>query len=172
MDIYETYIENVIQLADEAMNDGNYEEAKSLLESGLMEEPGYAKLHMKMGDFYQYHLKNPGLSEMHYQLAIKFNPTLEDAYEELIELYNEHKKYAGLRYWMLKAEKVEGLNKAFVYTQLGLLSEREGGFQKAIEYFKKALLDAMDNYDTDELKKHIKRNKYKSAELGKKSGSA
>ena len=64
------------------------------------------------------------------------------------------------------------INKAFIYTQLGKLSERECDFEIAIKLFKKALLDSMDNYDTDELKKHIKRNKYKLAELGKKADSA
>ena len=106
MDPYETHIENVIQLSDEALNDGNYEEARGLLENGLMEEPGYAKLHLKMGDIYQYHIQNPELSEMHYQWAIKFNPRSEEPYEELAELYNEHKKYAGLRHWIQYAEKL------------------------------------------------------------------
>lgn len=161
MDIYEEYIEYLIQLAEDSMDYGNYEEAKRLLESGLMEEPGYAKLHAKLGDLYHYNLSDLALAERHYQLAIRFKTDYEEVYEDLAALYLDNKKYKCLKYWMRKAEDVESLNKTFVYQNLGKVAEAEGDFNEAIRLYKTALMESLDNYTSGELKKHIKRNKYK-----------
>lgn len=169
MDIYEEYIENVIQLAEDAIYDGRYDEAKKWLESGLMEEPGYPKLHAKMGSLYHYNFDNKALAEKHYHLAVKFNPQFQEVYEDLAQLYLDHKKYVGLKALMLKALKNDGIDKAFVFENLGKVTESEGDYKKAINYYKKALFEALDNYDADELKKHIKRNKYKRIKLRWKS---
>ncbi len=172
MDIYEAYIENVILLAEEAMDDGHYQEARRLLDSGLAQEPGYAKLHAKMGELYHCHMNNLERAERHYQLAIRFDPKYKEAYEYLIQLYREHKKDKGIFYWMSKAQQVEELNKAFVFGNLGRVAEREKTYKKAIRLFKKALMESQNNYETDELKDHIKRIKYKLRKLNKKKSTS
>lgn len=161
MNIYTEYIENVIQLAEDAMDHGKYDEAKRLLESGLMEEPGYAKLHAAMGDLYWYNLENLELAERHYHLAIRFYPQYESVYRELAIMYQKHNKYKGLKALMQKAMKVKDLNKSFIFEKLGLAEEAEGNYKNAIQFYKRGLIEAMNNNDADELKKHIKRNKYK-----------
>lgn len=165
MNTYTEYIENVIQLAEDAMDHGKYEEAKRLLESGLMEEPGYAKLHASMGDLYWYNLENLELAERHYHLAIYFDQKFESVYRELAIMYQKYNKYQGLKTLMQKAVKVEGLNKSFIFEKLGQAEESEGHFKNAIQYYKQALFESMDNKDADELKKHIKRNKYKRLKM-------
>ena len=57
--------------------------------------------------------------------------------------------------------KVEGFNKTFVYENLGKVAETQGQFSKAIAWYRKGMMQALDNYDVDDLKDHIKRNKYK-----------
>lgn len=171
MDIYETYIENVIQLAEEAIYEDKYDEAEKLLKSGLLEEPGYAKLHFKLGDLYQYNLQHKAQAERFYQLAIHFNPKYQEAYEELVALYLEHNKFKGIEIWMRKAERVKELNKAFVYENLGKVSEKKKRYKHALVMFKKALMESLDNHQTSELKKHIKRIKYKRSELCQKRSS-
>lgn len=165
MNIYEEYIENVIQLAQEAINENRLEEGRRLLESGLMEEPGYARLHAKMGDLYCYDLENLELAERHYHLAIRFNPKYQEVYSDLASMYLDHKKYKGLRMLMKKALEVEDIDRAFVYEKLGMASEAEGRYKEAIQYYKKGLFESLDNVDADELKRHIKRNKYKRLKL-------
>lgn len=161
MNMYTEYIENVIQLAEDAMDYGKYDEAKRLLESGLMEEPGYAKLHAAMGDLYWYNLENLELAERHYHLAIHFYPKFESVYRELAIMYLKHNKYKGLKALMLKAMKVKDLDKAFIFEKLGQAAEAEGKHTSAIDYYRQGLLESMNNNHADELKRHIKRNKYK-----------
>lgn len=165
MNTYAEYIENVIQLAEDAMDHGKYDEAKRLLENGLMEEPGYARLHASMGDLYWYNLENLELAERHYHLAIRFDPKFESVYRELAIMYEKHNKYQGLKALMQKAIKVPGLNKSYIFEKLGQAEESEGHYASAIEYYRKALFESMDNEDADELKKHIKRNKYKRLKM-------
>ncbi len=172
MDIYEEYIEGLIQLAEEAIDDDNLIEAKNLLVSGLMEEPGYPKLHYIMGRLYHYDIENPALAERHYQLAIKFDSTYESAYADLAWLYIKKEKYKGLKYWMKKAKKVDEISKAFVYENLGKSAEAEKRYTKAIKHFKKALIHSLNDNESSRLKKHIKRNKYKTKAKGGKQNAS
>lgn len=171
MDIYEECIENVIQLAEEAMDDCNYKQAIDLLESGLAEEPGYPKLHATIGRLYHYDLENLAMAEMHYHFALRFKPAYQAVYEDLAWLYIKHKKYMGLKHWMGKAKQVKGVNKGMVYENLGKVAEAEGNYEKALKLFKKGLLKTLNDCDTSRLKKHIKRNKYKKTETGNKPNS-
>ncbi len=168
MDIYEEYIEGLIQLAEEAIDDDNLIEAKKLLESGLMEEPGYPKLHYVMGRLYHYDIENPALAEKHYQLAIKFKPSYEDAYADLVWLYLKHDKYVGVKHWMKKAKSVKEVSQRLTHESLGRAAEGEKVYTKALKHYKKALMHCLNDYDASRLKKHIKRIKYKIKALSKK----
>lgn len=161
MNIYEEYIESIIQMADQAIDNGQYEEAKKWFEKGLYEEPGSAKLHFRLACLFQYSLCSNAGAEKHYWLAIKFEPDYRNAYDNLAQLYLDNEKYTGLEKLMLRAIKVEGFNKTFAYENLGKAAEAQGQFKKAIALYRKGMMQALDNYDVDDLKDHIKRNKYK-----------
>ncbi|OEK03991.1 tetratricopeptide repeat protein [Roseivirga misakiensis] len=174
MDIYEEYIEGLIQMAEDALYDDKYDEARKWLECGLHEEPGYPRLHIKLGELYHYHIKNCEKAEFQYQLAIKFNPKEQEFYENLVQLYYEENKYQGIRIWLNKAIPYENINRVFIYGNLGQVAEAETNYNMAITFYKKARLASLNNYVTDELKGHIKRNKYKRLKrlLGKAKHNA
>lgn len=161
MSTYESHMEYLIQLARDAMYDDRFDEALNLLESGLLEEPGYPKLHAVMGDLYSLHLDNPELAERHYLLTIKFDPKYWEAYVDLADLYQEHQKYEGIKKIMHQATQVKELDKAEAFERIGIAEERQGRYTEAIDFFKRSLLESVDNDSTQELKKHIKRNRYK-----------
>ena len=182
MNMYDEYIENVIQLVDDALHESRIEEAKRLLEGALMEEPGYAKLHAKLGDLYNYETENLAMAENHYHLAIRFYPKYQEVYRDLADMYLDHRKFDGLKKLMTKALDVEGIDhglkklmtkaldvegidQAFVYEKLGQAAEAQGQYKEAIEFYRKGLFASLDNTDASELKKHIKRNKYKRLKL-------
>ena len=165
MNMYDEYIENVIQLVDDALRESRIEEAKRLLEGALMEEPGYAKLHAKLGDLYYYETENLAMAENHYHLAIRFYPKYQEVYRDLADMYLDHRKFDGLKKLMTKALDVEGIDQAFVYEKLGQAAEAQGQYKEAIEFYRKGLFASLDNTDASELKKHIKRNKYKRLKL-------
>lgn len=172
MNLYEEYIENVIQLAEDASRDNRLDEAKRLLESALMEEPGYAKVHAKLGDLYHYDFENMELAERHYLLAIRFYPAYQEVYSELVSMYMDHKKYKGIQRLMEQAKGQPGVDQAFVHEKLGLCAEAQGEYRKAIDHYKKGLFESLDNRDTAELKKHIKRNRYKRLRIRKRQSKA
>lgn len=148
-------------MADQAIDNGQYEEARKWFVKGLFEEPGHAKLHFRLAYHYHYNLLNKAEAERHYWLAIRFQADYKNAFDNLADLYLENDKYDGLENLMSKALKVEGFNKTFVYENMGKVAEAKGQFSKAIAYYRKGLMQALDNYDVDDLKDHIKRNKYK-----------
>ncbi len=161
MKLYDESIEQLIILAEDAVFDGNYTQAKNLLDSGLMDEPGYPKLHYTLAWMYHYYQINLALAERHYLLTIYFDKAYFDAYEELTSLYLEERKYKRLVDLMEKAGNVKRMDQEFVLTTLGQLAERQGRFGDAIHFYKKAMMHCMDNYNAKELKQHVKRTRFK-----------
>ena len=154
MKTFDKLLEELIKIAEQEIYAGNYNQANQLLESGLMDEPGYAKLHYTLGWMNHFHTDNKALAERHYQLTIHFDPEFKDAYEYLSDLYYDHKKLVGLKLLMAKAEKVSEIEKDFVYSILGKVAEAEGNYSEALRYYKKALIHCMDNDDSKELKQN------------------
>lgn len=154
-------IEELIKIAEQEIYAGNFHQAIKLLENGLLDEPGYAKLHYTLAWMNHYHLDNKMLAERHYQLTIFFDPEFKDAYEYLSALYYDNKKLKGLKILMAKADEVSEIEKDFVYSMLGKVAEAEAKFSDALYYYKKALIHCMDNDDSKALKLNIKRTKFK-----------
>ena len=161
MDIYEEYIESVIQMADQAIDNSQYDEAKKWFELALYEEPGYAKLHYRIACLLQYNLFNYSQAEKHYWFAIKFNPDYKCAYDNLAELLLESSNYKDLEKLMHAALEAKSLHKAFAYEHMGKAAEAEGDYKTALSLYRKGIMASLENYDVDDLKDHIKRVKYK-----------
>ncbi|UII21277.1 tetratricopeptide repeat protein [Fulvivirga ligni] len=161
MNIYEQYIEDLIPFAEDAIYEGDYHLAHKLLMSGLTEEPGYPKLHYTMGWMHHYYQTNEALAERHYLLALHFNPNYIEVYEDLVELYWSKRKYQALSDLMVKAEKCDDIDKDYVFGVLGKVAETQGEYRKAIGYYRKALMNSVDNHVTKELKQNIKRTRLK-----------
>ena len=161
MKFYDEYIEQLIQFAEDALYDGDYQEARKLLRKGLMEEPGYPKLHYTLAIMHHYYQVNEALATRHYQLAIHFDPDHGEAYEELTKLCLAKRRHKALNALMLKAEKCEAVEKDFVYITLGKVAEKEGDYNKAIGWYRKALIFCTNNRGTRELRQDIKRTRFK-----------
>lgn len=161
MKLFDPSLENLINIAEDSIYAGNYQLATDLLTSGLMDEPAYAKLHYTMGWMNHYYVDNKRKAISNYEWTIHFEPEYINAYRNLVEIYEADKKLDPLRSLMRKAENTRNLDKDFIYSVLGKVSEMEGDFKNAIVYYKKALAACVDNEDADELKKHIKRAKVK-----------
>lgn len=161
MKTHDESLDQLITIAEDAIYDSNYQQARRLLESGLMDEPGYPKLHYTMGWMYHYHLENEVLAERHYLLAIHFDPEYFDAYDELKEFYLSKKKYEALERLMHKAKGVDDIDLDFVYETLGLIAEKRSRFAEAIHHYRKAMMHCIDNYDAKELRQHVRRVRFK-----------
>lgn len=161
MKLFDPSLENLINIAEDSVYEGNYQLATDLLISGLMDEPAYAKLHYTMGWMNHYYVDNKGKAVANYRWAIHFDAEYSNAYKNLVEIYEADRKLASLRSLMQQAENTLNIEKDFIYTVLGKVAEMEGDFKNAIVYYRKALTACVDNDDVDELKKHIRRAKAK-----------
>lgn len=161
MKLFDQSLEELIKIAEETIYSGNCQQAIKLLESGLLDEPGYPKLHFTIAWMYHHYIEDKALAEQHYQLAIHFDSEYKEAYKYLAELYFDNKKLGGLQWLMSKAEKAEEVEKDFVYAMLGKVAEVEGEFAEALRYYRKALIFCIDNDYSKELRQNIKRTKFK-----------
>jgi tetratricopeptide (TPR) repeat protein len=161
MKLFDQSLEELIHIAEQSVYEGNHQQAIKLLESGLEDEPGYPKLHYTLAWMYHHYIQNKAMAERHYQLAIYFDASYQEAYEDLADLYYYNKKLRGLKTLMNQARKTPELKQDFVNIMLGKMSEVEGNYRAALRYYRKALLVCMDNDVQLELRQNIKRAKFK-----------
>ncbi|MEQ8469886.1 MAG: hypothetical protein RIC35_01805 [Marinoscillum sp.] len=154
-------LEDLINLAEDAVYDGNYKQAHNLLQSGLFEEPGYPRLHYTMAWLYNYYCVNKLRAERHYMLAIKFDPEYEEAYMEIVDIHMEAKRFHYAKAILQKALKVERIDQGAIRKKLGIVYEKLGDYSKAIREYRIALMESTDNDDSAELKKDVKRIRMK-----------
>lgn len=141
--------------------EGNCEQGKRLLESGLYDEPGYAKLHNTLGWMYQYYQMNVDLAIRHYELAIYFDAENDSAYRNLAYLLFNEKRYKEATDLLVRALATKSVDKAYVYERLGTLSEKRENYQEAMDFYQKALMECIDNEEITEIKQNIKRTRMK-----------
>ncbi len=161
MNTYEEQIEQLIYLAEDAIDENDYEYAKRLLMSAVYDEPGYYKLHYTLAWMYHYHHVNEELAERHYLVTIHFEPGFFEAYRELTDLYFKRSKWEALERLMEKADAASDIPKDYVNETYGRMEERKGNFKEAIRYYKKAQSYCMYNDYLKELKQTVRRVKFK-----------
>ena len=161
MKIYDRHIESLIELAENEILSGNYAKANDLLTAGLFDEPGYPKLHYTVAWMNHYHIEDLPKAERHYNLTILFDPEFEDAYEYLVNLYFKEKEFEKLAFLLARAQKVENLDQCFVQRARGKMFEMQNAYSEAIKSYRRAIMHCMDNDDISELRKNVKRARFK-----------
>lgn len=163
--MYIEYIEEVIEEADRAIDNMDYKTAESLLCNVLYDEPAYAKVHNNLGWLYLFYLNKRNKSEIHLKYALKFDPEMEAAYLNIGELYLLSKEFDKLIIIMKEALNKKSANRFMAYLNLGKAYELKGEYSLAIKNYKKALMATIDSYYTENIKKDIKRCKFKKYKL-------
>ncbi|WP_421871711.1 hypothetical protein [Marinoscillum sp.] len=161
MKIVDQSLEDLINIAEDAVFDGNYQQAYDLLQSGLYEEPGYPKLHYTLAWFFNYYSVNKLRAERHYMLTIKFDPEYEDAYGDLVDIHINAKRYQYAKNILIKALTVESLDQVMLRKKLGVVYEKLGDYINAMKEYRIAMMESTDNDDSAELKKDVKRIRMK-----------
>lgn len=161
MKMYDEGLEQLIQIAEDAIFDNDYIKGRSLLENGLLEEPGYPKLHYTLGWFYHYYHENPVLARRHYELAIYFDQDYQAAYEELVDLCKSQKQFECIDQYMAKARASTKIGLDYIYETLGRVAETTDQLREAQKFYRLAILNSMDNNQTTELKKTLRRCRFK-----------
>ncbi len=161
MKIVDQSLEDLINIAEDEVFEGNYQQAYNLLQSGLYEEPGYPKLHYTLAWLFNYYSINKLRAERHYILTIKFDPEYEAAYSDLVDIHIDAKRYKYAKAILIRALTVESLDHVALHKKLGVVYEKLGDYVNAIREYRKAMMESTDNDDSAELKKDVKRIRMK-----------
>lgn len=148
---------------------GKYIKAKRLLEEILEEEPGHARAHYETGMIYFNELINYEMAEYHFKLAMQFCPEEVFAYYAYQKLLFQQSRYEELVAFSEKALTVHSIYKALIYKIMAACHEEQHKFKKAIKYYEKAMLHALNDHEFELCKKMIERVKTKQNRKTKES---
>lgn len=147
--------------AEKAFEQGLYLDGQSHLENALAEEPTFGKAYNHLGWFFLYHMKDYEKAEVHLKLALKFAGQYSAPYFHMIDLLFNAKRLDEHEKLIAKAMYVPGVDKSFLYNELGKNREVTGKIGKAIKLYKLAIRWCTDNKDIELIRENLGRAKRK-----------
>jgi len=153
--------------ADEKIKNGLFSEARELLEQAIAADKSFGRAYNHLGWLYETKYQDYKKAEENYEKALELSPEYPAIYINYAILLSTLDKNNELTKILEKGLKVPGVNKGSMYNEYGILYEKTGEFQKAIDAFEQALLFTMSDQQTDAYKNSIERCK-KKAEILKK----
>lgn len=157
-------LEELFNLADLDIKDGYYEAAFKKLEEILVEDPLFGKAYNHMGWMYETKFRDYAKAEEFYQKALDTAPDYPSIYTNYSILLSTLGKYDKLEQLLEKGLNVNGVDKANIHNEYGIMYEQKGEFDKAIEHYKicakqtlnkDTLNKAMDSIDRCNTKKNL-----------------
>lgn len=143
--------------AEKAFERQEWLEGEDLLHEALEMEPVYAKAHNHLGWLYLYYMVDFKLAEMHLKLALKYAPQYHAPYMHMAQLLFDMGKWQELEQLLNKAMHIAGVQKSFIYNDMGRLYEVQGEYGKAIDNYKLAARHALDTQEVEGIHANIKR---------------
>ena len=156
-------IEELFLEVEKAIEEGNYRDAKRMLQEILNEEPSFGRAHNHLGWIYKSKYQDFKLAEKHYKHAIQFNPEYPSTYLNYAFLLRDQNRLGELKNLLDKALTVESINRCGVYDEYGSLYELKGEFNKAIKNYRMAIRYCLNDGVLEDLRKHIKRCRKKKS---------
>lgn len=147
--------------ADEKIKAGAFPEAKAMLEQALEINPKHGRANNHLGWLYETKYQDLTKAEEYYKKAIEFAPEYPPGYTNYAVALSTLERYDELAQLLEKAMNVPGINKEALYNEYGIMYERQGKFQEAIEHYQKGLNMAMNDNAIERYKKSIDRCKTK-----------
>lgn len=135
--------------------------AIKLLDRLLYEEPGYGRLHYTLGLIYWKYAEETEPAEMHFRMAIRFNPELAETYTALAEILTQDERHDETIEICTSGLKVKKANKAQLHENVGNAWELKQKYNKAIKSYRSALRHSAKLWDCKVLEESIKRCKKK-----------
>jgi tetratricopeptide (TPR) repeat protein len=153
----EEYMEQALEIA---WMEG-HERALKLLDKLLYEEPGYGRLHNTLGIIYMKYADEVTQAEMHFRLAIQFNPEFAEPYSNLAQVLQQAERHDELIEVCLKGLNAKKANKALLLENVGNSWELKRKYRKAIKSYRDALSHSAELWNCKVLEESIKRCKRK-----------
>lgn len=140
-----TWANDVILMVDKLWEAQNYVEGRAVLEDILFEEPGYALAHSYAGWYALYHTKNLKEAQMHFEYALRFDPSIVPVYIHYADLCLRTRDEKTLYRLIRMSESYELVDTASLINDLGRLQETQGEYRSAARTYKRAVEQTMNN---------------------------
>lgn len=149
-----TRTEELYLEAEADIRSSNFHEAFRKYEEILYEEPDYAPAHNSLGWIYKTQFENFQKAEVHFKAAIASDPLYPHPYFHMASILVELERFEELREFLDRCLGIRTLDKSWVYFRYGMVAELRGQFSEAMDWYRKALLQTMNNdkvrdYQTD-----------------------
>ena len=141
--------EQLLSNADLCIKDNKIEDAITILNDIILDDPLFGKAHNHLGFIYETKLKDYKKAEEHYKIAHQTAPDYCAIYYNYAILLSNLKKFNELKELLLKAENVAGINKSTICNEWAIMYEAEGNLDLAIDYYKRVAASTFDNKTLD-----------------------
>lgn len=155
--------------AEADIRNNSYVEAFRKYETILYEEPGNAPTLNSLGWLYKTQIEDYRKAEKFYLACIASNPNYPHAYINYAILLTDMDRFEELTAHLERCLQVATIEKSMVYLRFGFLEELNLHFEKAIFYYKKAILHSLSDDKIKDYQDHVNRCKTKM-ELGETTG--
>jgi tetratricopeptide (TPR) repeat protein len=131
--------------AEADIRNSNFHEAFNKYEEILYEEPDYAPAHNSLGWIYKTQFENFQKAEVHFKAAIAADPLYPHPYFHYATILVDLERFEELKEFLDRCLGIRTIDKSWVYFRFGMIAELRGQFAEAISWYKKALLQTMNN---------------------------
>jgi len=127
----------------------------------LYDEPANGPTLNSLGWLYKTQIEDYSKAESFYKASIKGDPSYPHAYFNYATLLTDMERFDELVKHLESCLAVPTIEKSWVYLKLGLKEELQLNFQKAIDFFEKAILLSLNDEKIKEYQQNIERCRQK-----------
>jgi tetratricopeptide (TPR) repeat protein len=160
-----TKTEELYLEAEADIRNSQFHEAFRKYEEILYEEPDYAPAHNSLGWIYKTQFENYQKAEIHFKAAISADPLYPHPYFHLASILADLERFQELREFLDRCAGIRTIDKSWVYFRSGMIEELHGQFTEAIRWYRKALLQTMNNEKVKDYQADIDRCTQKIAAI-------
>lgn len=161
MERINTWAEEYLRVVDQLWGEGRYPEGRDLLERVLREEPDYAKAHSYAGWYAQFQLQEIPTARMHYELALKFDPSYDHAYVLFAQFLIQVRDLERMRELRTQGMRIPEVNKAALLSDCAQLMEIYGLYRESAATYKEAMRYSMDSWTMNAIRSNRRRARAK-----------
>ncbi len=143
--------------ADQNIKEQRFADAMQTLEAIVADSPNYAKAYNHLGWLYETKYRDLAKAEKMYRKCLELEPEYAPVYLNLAVVLSGMNNWTELKKILGKALQVPGVDKAAVYNEYAIMCELKCDYEKAIEYFKKAVRFTLKDANLDSYYNGIKR---------------
>ncbi|MBL6448836.1 hypothetical protein JMN32_21165 [Fulvivirga sp. 29W222] len=136
--------EEYILKAKDHIDSWDYIQAKRLLMEILEDQPDNGRAHQLLGWIYASQLNQYDMAEIHFKMAIRFEPYHTTTYSDYIYLLKMTSRYKEMVEFAEKAEKIRGINLAYIQRNKAEAFEMLRDYNNAASTYSEAIINALD----------------------------